>query len=274
MLLPQQVWTSRPVTVHQGACRNMIVAAGNTAIEIENVCYSYSGDHGKHVLRNVSLTIEKGTFHMILGLNGCGKSTLLKCIADMVRPQSGRIKILVESLEGNDRNNSTVKTNIVCGYVFQNPDNQVVLPSVYSDVAFGLGRFSRNSLSDEDVDVLVKNSLDRVGMLDYADRQASSLSGGQKQRVAIAGALAENPSILLLDELTTFLDGNDQMNVVKSVKDIVDNSNRRVTALWVTHRLEELEYADAVSYMEDGQVLWTVDGQTALKKMGDMGAFI
>jgi energy-coupling factor transport system ATP-binding protein len=231
----------------------------DVAVEIDKVSYSYSGGTTRNVLKEVSLSVERGTFHMILGLNGCGKSTLLKCIAGMVHPDSGRIGICSDN---------------VCGYVFQNPDNQVVLPSVYSDVAFGLGRFPKGSLSKEDVDVLVKNSLDRVGMLEYAERQASSLSGGQKQRVAIAGALVENPAILLLDELTTFLDGNDQMNVVKSVKNIVETSGRRVTALWVTHRMEELEYANAVSYMEDGKIRWTADGMTARKKMKQMGAFI
>lgn len=229
------------------------------AVGIDSVCYSYSGVTARNVLKEVSLSVERGTFHMILGLNGCGKSTLLKCIAGMVTPDSGHID---------------VSSDDVCGYVFQNPDNQVVLPSVYSDVAFGLGRFAKGSLSKQDVDILVKNSLDRVGMLEYADRQASSLSGGQKQRVAIAGALVENPAILLLDELTTFLDGNDQMNVVKSVKNIVETSGRRVTALWVTHRMEELEYANAVSYMEDGKICWTVDGIMAMKKMKQMGAFI
>ena len=243
-----------------GSTTSTIIRRGqarDVAIEIDNVCCSYS-EGSRQVLNQVSLAVERGTFHMILGLNGCGKSTLLKCIAGMVQPDSGRI-------EG---------ARTVCGYVFQNPDNQVVLPSVYSDVAFGLGRFPKGSLSKGDVDVLVKDSLDKVGMLEYVDRQASSLSGGQKQRVAIAGALVENPDILLLDELTTFLDGNDQMNVVRSVKNIVDTSGGRVTALWVTHRMEELEYADAVSYMEDGKIRWTVDGITAMKKMKRMGAFI
>ena len=254
-LVVGQVGVSPHVRLHP------VRATGNrdAAVEIDNVSFSYSGATRRDVLKEVSLSVERGTFHMILGLNGCGKSTLLKCIAGMVQPDSGRIDVRSED---------------VCGYVFQNPDNQVVLPSVYSDVAFGLGRFPKGSLSEEDVDVLVKNSLDKVGMLEYAERQASSLSGGQKQRVAIAGALVENPAILLLDELTTFLDGHDQLNVVKSVKNIVETSGRQVTALWVTHRMEELEYANAVSYMEDGKIRWTVDGITAMKKMKQMGAFI
>jgi len=161
------------------------------------------------------------------------------------------------------------------GYVFQNPDQQVVLPSVYSDVAFSLGRYD---LNEKDVYNLVMYALDRVGMVEFVDRQTSSLSGGQKQRVAIAGALAENPSVLLLDELTTFLDGSDQMKVVKCVREIVHPVSKGtdwdVTAVWVTHRLEELEYADKVSFMENGKIVWTTTPEDAKKRMKRLGAYL
>ena len=210
------------------------------------------------VLDKVCLEVEQGTFHILLGANGCGKSTLLRCLANLVSPESGRIQM--------DQN---------FGYVFHNPDNQVVLPSVFSDVAFGLGKYS--VLTEQDVNALVMHSLERVGMAEFADRQTSSLSGGQKQRVAIAGILAENPRILLLDELTTFLDGSDQMKVVKCVRDVVhpakaNDMDQQVTAVWVTHRLEELEYADYVSFMDDGKILWTARPDEAKKRMKSLGA--
>lgn len=94
-------------------------------------------------------------------------------------------------------------------------------------------------------------------------RPVQTLSGGQKQRVAIAGALAEACKVLLLDELTTFLDENDQIGVIKAVKNSLASS-RGVTALWVTHRLEELEYADGAVYMEDGRVVMDGDPATIL----------
>lgn len=195
---------------------------------------------------------------MLLGANGCGKSTLLRCLANLVVSSSGRI-LMSESF----------------GYVFQNPDQQVVLPSVYSDVAFSLGRYD---LNEKDVYNLVMYALDRVGMVEFVDRQTSSLSGGQKQRVAIAGALAENPSVLLLDELTTFLDGSDQMKVVKCVREIVHPVSKGtdwdVTAVWVTHRLEELEYADKVSFMENGKIVWTTTPEDAKKRMKRLGAYL
>jgi len=233
------------------------VPESGVAIDVDGLCFSYS--NGRQILRDARLKVEEGTFHMLLGANGCGKSTLLKCLAGLATPSSGHIHMYNESV----------------GYVFQNPDNQVVLPSVYSDVALGLGKYT--SLDPKDVDLIVKHSLERVGILEYAERQTSSLSGGQKQRVAIAGALAENPNILLLDELTTFLDGKDQMNVVKSVRDIVHASDltsreKRVTAVWVTHRMEEIDYADLVSFMDKGQILWTVVPEEAKKRMKRLGA--
>ncbi|RVW86893.1 ABC transporter I family member 10 [Vitis vinifera] len=128
---------------------------------------------------------------------------------------------------------------------------QVVMPTVEADVAFGLGKFN---LTIEEVRSRVSKALDAVGISDYMQRPVQTLSGGQKQRVAIAGALAEACKVLLLDELTTFLDENDQVGVIKAVKNSVDSSGE-VTALWVTHRMEELEYADGAVYMEDGRVV-------------------
>ncbi|XP_020091543.1 ABC transporter I family member 10, chloroplastic isoform X3 [Ananas comosus] len=158
-----------------------------------------------------------------------------------VHPSQG----LLEPTEG------TVLVNRPCSFVFQNPDHQVVMPTVEADVAFGLGKFK---LSLDEVKARVSKALDAVGMLDYSQRPIQTLSGGQKQRVAIAGALAEACKVLLLDELTTFLDEYDQIGVIKAVKNSVAGSGE-VAALWVTHRLEELKYADGAIYMEEGQIV-------------------
>lgn len=171
---------------------------------------------------------------MLLGPNGCGKSTLLKILAGLLNPTSGTLYVKKPK-----------------SFVFQNPDHQVVMPTVEADVAFGLGKFN---LTIEEVRSRVSKALDAVGISDYMQRPVQTLSGGQKQRVAIAGALAEACKVLLLDELTTFLDENDQVGVIKAVKNSVDSSGE-VTALWVTHRMEELEYADGAVYMEDGRVV-------------------
>ncbi|KAF7840111.1 ABC transporter I family member 10, chloroplastic isoform X1 [Senna tora] len=206
------------------------------AIEGRNLSFSFASRQVKFVpiLRDCSIRIPSGQFWMLLGPNGCGKSTLLKILAGLLNPTSGEVCVKGPK-----------------SFVFQNPDHQVVMPTVEADVAFGLGKFN---LTNDEVRSRVSRALHAVGMSDYMQRSVQTLSGGQKQRVAIAGALAEACKVLLLDELTTFLDENDQMGVIRAVRNSLDTS-AEVTALWVTHRLEELEYADGAIYMEDGRVV-------------------
>ncbi|XP_020596034.1 ABC transporter I family member 10, chloroplastic [Phalaenopsis equestris] len=155
----------------------------------------------------------------------------------------------------------TLHVNKPKSFVFQNPDHQVVMPTVEADVAFCLGKFC---LTPDEVKSRVTFALDAVGMLKYSQRPIQTLSGGQKQRVAIAGALAEACKVLLLDELTTFLDEYDQLGVIKAVKRCV-SCNEEVAALWVTHRLEELKYADGAFYMEDGSIVMQGDVPTIIE---------
>ncbi|XP_059432999.1 ABC transporter I family member 10 [Corylus avellana] len=210
-------------------------ATENIAIEGRNLNFSITTRQGKVVpiLQDCSLRIPSGQFWMLLGPNGCGKSTLLKILAGLLSPTGGTMYVKGPK-----------------SFVFQNPDHQVVMPTVEADVAFGLGKFN---LTNDEVRSRVSKALDAVGMSNYLKRSVQTLSGGQKQRVAIAGALAETCKVLLLDELTTFLDESDQFGVIKAVRNSLDSSEE-VTALWVTHRLEELEYADGAVYMENGEV--------------------
>ncbi|WVZ20374.1 hypothetical protein V8G54_007696 [Vigna mungo] len=264
--------------------------AESFAIEGRNLRFSFTTRQTQDVpvLRDCSIRIPCGQFWMLLGPNGCGKSTLLKILAGLLIPTSG-----------------TVNVNGPKSFVFQNPDHQatgtsclsrrehhqismasfssasrwVVLPTVDADVAFGLGKID---LTHDEVRSRVSRALHAVGLTDYMKRSVQTLSGGQKQRVAIAGALAEACKVLLLDELTTFLDETDQYDTFKLTEECHGDSvylsfrNSKqtvnltwlqfsclqlnmfileVTALWVTHRLEELEYADGAIYMEDGKVV-------------------
>ncbi|CAM8954732.1 unnamed protein product [Rhodiola kirilowii] len=211
------------------------------SIEAKHLSYSIAtNQQGKllPILKDCSIRIPSGQLWMLLGPNGCGKSTLLKILAGLLRPTTGTVSV---------RNPKS--------FVFQNPDHQVVMPTVEADVAFGLGKFN---LSEDEVRSRVVQALNAVGMSSYIQRPVQTLSGGQKQRVAIAGALADACKVLLLDELTTFLDEVDQAGVIKAVKNSLQSSED-VTALWVTHRLEELEYADGAIYMEDGNVVMVGD---------------
>ncbi|GMH32397.1 hypothetical protein BSKO_00231 [Bryopsis sp. KO-2023] len=222
------------------------------AVSVRNLRLSLGrGNKAKEVLRGVNLSLKPGKLHFLLGANGCGKSTLLRTIAGLYEQDSGEV-----SAEGP------------IGFVFQNPDHQVVLPTVAADVAFSLG--SKN-MEESEVKAMVTQALEAVGLLDFMNSSMGTLSGGQKQRVAIAGALVSKPKLLLLDELTTFIDREDQERVLRSVKDVVEN-DPEVTAIWVTHRLQELAYADTATYMDRGEVVLSGTPQEAKYFVRMLGA--
>ena len=188
---------------------------------------------GDRVLQGCSLDVPKGEFWMLLGTNGSGKSTLLRLMAGLLHPQSGEI-----DLGGR------------VGFVFQNPDHQLVMPTVGADVAFGL---VEEKLSNVQVRARVAEALEAVNLLDLQRRPIYALSGGQKQRIALAGAIARHCEILLLDEPTALLDPDSQLDLVAAVQRLV--KNRGITALWVTHRLDELNFCDGAFLLEKGQVV-------------------
>ena len=164
--------------------------ATRASIQVDDVSFAYTPS--SPILRNVSLSVQSGTLHFLLGLNGCGKSTLLRVINGMVKPDSGDVRLVLQEKgkQGYDQtsaNTSMSTRDRMIGYVFQNPDDQVCLPTVYSDVGLALGKYE--GLPNQAADALIRHALSQVGMLEYVERQSSSLSGGQKQRVAIAGAL-------------------------------------------------------------------------------------
>jgi energy-coupling factor transport system ATP-binding protein len=201
------------------------------AIAVSELCFAW--DSGAVVLDRCTLSVPQGEFWMLLGTNGSGKSTLLRLLAGLLKPQSGEMQI-------SDR----------LGFVFQNPDHQLVLPTVGADIAFGL--VSEN-LSYSQTQQRVKESLQAVNLAQMIRRPIYALSGGQKQRVAIAGAIARHAEVLLLDEPTALLDGENQTDLVAAVRDLVKQKN--LTALWVTHRLNELDYADGAFLLEQGRVI-------------------
>jgi energy-coupling factor transport system ATP-binding protein len=170
---------------------------------------------------------------MLLGTNGSGKSTLLRLLTGLLQSQSGEINI-----QGR------------VGFVFQNPDHQLVMPTVGADVAFGL---VEDRLPLEEVRRRVEDALGAVKLLELQRRPIYALSGGQKQRIAIAGAIARHCQVLLFDEPTALLDPDSQRDLVIQVRHLV--KNRGITALWVTHRLDELDYSDGAFLLENGRVV-------------------
>ncbi|MCS7225557.1 MAG: energy-coupling factor ABC transporter ATP-binding protein [Gloeomargarita sp. SKYB31] len=198
------------------------------AIVLENVSFAWSPE--RPALQNCNLQVPQGEFWMLLGANGSGKSTLLKILAGLLEPAQGRVE-----LAG------------AVGLVLQNPDHQVVMPSVGADVAFGLADLPPWQWTER-----VEQALRLVGLWELCNRPVYGLSGGQKQRLAIAGALARQVPILLLDEPTAFLDPEQQLDLAQQVQQLVRTTG--VTALWVTHRLEELAYCDRAVLLSEGRI--------------------
>lgn len=213
------------------------------AIQVRDLCFSWS--QGEDVLKSCSLEVPKGEFWMLLGTNGSGKSTLLRLLAGLLSANKGEIWTLQP-----------------VGFVFQNPDHQLVMPTVGADIAFGL---VEEKLSPTQVRQRVEAALTQVNLLQLQRRPIYALSGGQKQRVAIAGAIARRSEVLLLDEPTALLDPDSQLDLVTQVKDLV--KSRGLTALWVTHRLNELDYCDAAVLLENGAVVDQGDPQRLKQRL-------
>ncbi|MEO1592864.1 MAG: ABC transporter ATP-binding protein [Cyanobacteria bacterium J06632_22] len=205
--------------------------AVSTAIHVEDLSFCWPS--GAVVLDHCSLSVAPGEFCMLLGTNGSGKSTLLRLLSGLLACQQGQIDM-----------------ERPVGFVFQNPDHQLVMPTVGADVAFGL---VKENLPYAEVRRRVADALSQVNLLHLQRRPIYALSGGQKQRVAIAGALAQHCRVLLLDEPTALLDPDSQIDLVAQVRDLVKEQG--LTALWVTHRLAELDYCDRAFLLHGGQVV-------------------
>ena len=213
------------------------------AIQIKDVDFCWQ--EGQPILSSCSLEIPQGEFWMLLGNNGSGKSTLLKLLAGLLTPQTGFVEL---------------KRPV--GFVFQNPDHQLVMPTVGADIAFGL---VKEKLAAAAVRERVLESLLAVNLLELERRPIYALSGGQKQRIAIAGAIARHCEVLLLDEPTALLDPEAQLELVIQVQRLV--KTRGMTALWVTHRLDELDYCDGAFLLEQGYVVAKGDPQSLKAKV-------
>jgi len=214
-------------------------------IKVENVTYRYDEEEVP-ALRNIDLQIEAGEYVAIVGPNGCGKTTLIKHLNGLLSPGQGNV--WVDGLNTGDHDALPAIRQRV-GMVFQNPDNQIVGMSVEEDVSFGPGNLELTPL---DIQKKVASALALVGMENYRKRLPHTLSGGEKRLVAIAGVLAMNPSYVVLDEPTSFLDPSGQKNVLGVIKKL---NTMGITIVHVTHDMDEIVHADRIIVMNDGEIL-------------------
>ena len=215
-------------------------------IAVDHVSFAYE-DNGPLAVRDVTLNVERGAFHAILGQNGSGKSTLAKLINGLYLPTEGHVTVCGMDTQDDEK---TWEIRRRAGMVFQNPDNQLVATVVREDVAFGLENIG---VPTEEMPGRIDKALRDVGMLDFADRAPHLLSGGQKQRVAIAGVLAMAPEAIIFDESTAMLDPQGRREVMQAVKRL--NKEQGITVLWITHFMEEAVGCDQVHVMHKGKLV-------------------
>ena len=198
-------------------------------------------------LDHVDLDVEAGDFIAILGHNGSGKSTLAKHINALLLPSEGSLWV-----DGRDvtKEENTFAVRQTAGMVFQNPDNQIIGNIVEEDVGFGPENLG---VPTEEIWERVDKSLKAVGMTLYRKKSPNRLSGGQKQRVAIAGVMAMKPQCIVLDEPTAMLDPNGRAEVIRTVREL--NRKEGITAVLITHYMEEVIDADRVIVMDDGAIV-------------------
>lgn len=218
-------------------------------LAFRNVSFAYDDEDGNRVpvLKDVDLTIEKGSFVSVLGHNGSGKSTMAKLMNALLLPAGGKVLV-----SGMDTQNGEVLWEIRqhVGMVFQNPDNQIVGATVEDDVAFGLENMG---VDPKEMRQRIDETLLSVGMEKYLFAEPHRLSGGQKQRVAIAGILAMRPSVIILDEATAMLDPKGRQEVLLLARKL--NREEGITIVNITHFPEEAIYSDRVIVMNAGEVL-------------------
>ena len=218
-------------------------------INAEDVRFSYVTAEGVApiVLDGVSLTIEQGSFVVVLGHNGSGKSTLAKTLNGVLLPCGGHV--YVEGMDTLDEHLLLAIRRTV-GMVFQNPDNQIVANVVEEDVAFAPENLG---VPPEEIRRRVDDALKAVGMYEFREHAPHLLSGGQKQRIAIAGVIAMQPRCIVLDEPTAMLDPIGRADVLRTIKAL--NRQRGVTVVLITHHMDEAAPADRLVVMAKGRVI-------------------
>ncbi|MEE1043117.1 MAG: energy-coupling factor transporter ATPase, partial [Clostridia bacterium] len=220
-------------------------------IELKNVSYEYSpnGPYSKTALSNINLTINKGDFIAVIGHTGSGKSTLLQMMNALVKPTDGKVFVNGKSTSDKGTNLREIRTTV--GLVFQYPEHQLFEETVRLDIAFSPKNMG---LSDEEIDKRVKLACEIAGVHDsWLERSPFELSGGQKRRVAIAGVLAMQPQVLVLDEPTAGLDPGGKKRLLDRIRRMHDEYG--ITIVLVSHDMEDVaQCAERVVVLNDGEI--------------------
>ena len=236
------------------------------AIVLDNCSYSYSNNHEEKVLSGVSFRVDAGSFISVIGPNGSGKSTLAKLLNGLYLPTSGTVE--VDGLSTREKKNiPQIRRKVAL--LFQNPDNQIVGDTVEDDTAFGPENLG---LDRDEITKRVEDSLSKVGLLEKRKMSPNTLSGGEKARLGIAGVLALEPEVLVLDEATAMLDPKGRREVMEILHELWKHQGK--TIILITHHPEETIYGERIIVLDKGEI--KLDGSVEevyrnsgkLKKLG------
>ena len=220
-------------------------------IRLENVCYTYGSDTTSEIkaLNNVNLEINKGEFVAIIGHTGSGKSKLIQHFNGLERPKSGNVFYNDENIYENNYDLRKLRCKV--GLVFQYPEHQLFEETVLKDVCFGPMNMG---MSMEEAEKKAKLVLEQVGINEKCyNKSPFELSGGQKRRVAIAGVLAMNPEIIVLDEPTAGLDPKGRDKILNRIKELHDNTG--IGVVLVSHSMEDVaNYAQRLIVINNGKI--------------------
>lgn len=215
----------------------------NNLIEIENLRFAYEG---REVLHGVNMSIGKGEWVAVLGANGSGKSTMARHINGLLQADSGEVRVSGKSVGEYEKVQDLRR---LVGIVFQNPDNQIVGNSVEEDTAFGPENLG---VPRDEMKQRIADALKNCGLSGMEKVSPAALSGGQKQRLAIAGALAMQPQVLILDEATSMLDPVGRAEVLNLLQKLHAFG---MTIVMITHDMSEVLLADRAVVLSDGRVV-------------------
>lgn len=243
--MPKSVKVEAPAEVLEGT--TAILASGLTFV------YNAKSSFSKKALDNVSLTVNRGEFVAIVGQTGSGKTTFVQHLNALIRVQSGNLYVLEHALHNKKPNLKALRKSV--GMVFQYPEYQLFADTVLDDVCFGLKNFGVTDKAEREQ--MARRAIELVG-LDFdkvKNKSPFDMSGGEKRRVALAGVLAMNPQLLVLDEPTAGLDPRGKKEILGIVSRL--NREQNVTVIMVSHDMNEVyENARRIVVFKDGQIVY------------------
>ena len=221
------------------------------ALELKNINFKYNE---KKVLKNVSFSIEEGSFFVLLGLNGAGKSTIFSLLTRLLTIQDGNI--IINNYDIKDYQNAL---NSI-GVVFQEPTLDLDLTVRQNLYYYG----SLKGLSFKETLQSVENEIKSIGLEEKLDVVTKNLNGGHRRRVEILRALINKPKLLLLDEATVGLDVESRFDILKYIRELVEKNG--ISVLWITHLFDEIEETDSLAMIKDGSIIERSNVKDILEK--------